>query len=366
MKITDVRLVVFERPSNDVRIKGQSILKLLTQSTAVQIITDEGPTGESVSLGGGLGMAHYIASTVRPVLIGADPARREAIWQELWSLNRLWWTPQFTIGAVDVALWDLYGRIVSQPVYQLLGGYRQALPAYASAMTHPRAEDFIREALECKERGYHGYKMHVWGDVKRDIELCTAVRAAVGNDWHLMIDIVSGYTQTEALKVGRALEELQYFWYEEPLRDYDWHGYRMLCAALDIPIAAMEANEGSVFSTAEPMSSRAVDFVRTDVAFKEGITPVMKTAAAAEALGMNIEIHTVPASPLMEVANLHCGLAVKNTTFYEHHMPTETFRFGLQSYIDVDSEGLARVPEGPGLGARIDWEYVNRYKVAEI
>ena len=369
MKITNVELIPFRRPlggkAADVMIKGQSLLPHITEFVAIRVSTDEGVTGESLSLGGGLGMAHYLATTIKPLLIGRDPAQREAIWQDMWELNRLWFTPLFAIGIMDVALWDLYGKIVGQPVHELLGGYRTKLPTYASSMTKPRVEDFVEEALKYKERGYHGYKLHVVGRPAEDIKACEAVRKAVGDDWALMIDVVAAYNQTEALRVGRALEELGFVWYEEPLRDYDIHGYKMLAAALDIPILAVEVNEGSIFTMPEYITDRAIDILRADVAFKGGVGPVRKSAALAEAFGLNLEVHN-NANQVLEAANLAVAVSIKNTTYYEQLVPESLFQFGVEEFIRIDAEGYAHVPQGPGFGMKIDWDFVNKYKLGTL
>lgn len=250
MKIVDVKLTAVTRPApgtaSDFAIKntGDSLIDLLTKYVAIQIVTDEGITGETFSLGGGLGMAHYIASTIKPYLIGKNPLHREAIWQGMWHYNRFWLTPVTALGAVDVALWDLYGKIVGRPVAEILGIYREKLPAYASSMTKPTIEAFVDEALACKERGYQGFKIHAVGDPDIDIKLCTAAPKALGDSYALMIDVVSGYDQYQALRVGRALEDLGFLWYEEPLREYDIHGCKMLADQLDIPIAVVDARGG--------------------------------------------------------------------------------------------------------------------------
>ncbi|GGC65333.1 enolase C-terminal domain-like protein [Chelatococcus reniformis] len=369
MKITDVKLVPFRRPlggkAADVMIKGQSLLPHITEFVAIRIETDEGITGESLSLGGGLGMAHYLANSIKPLLIGRDPAQREAIWQDMWELNRLWFTPLFAIGIMDVAIWDLYGKSVGRPVHEILGTYQTKLPTYASSMTKPRVEDFVEEALRYKERGYHGYKLHVVGRPNEDIKACQAVRKAVGDDWALMIDVVSAYNQTDALRVGRALEELGFVWYEEPLRDYDIHGYKMLAQALDIPILAVEVNEGSIFTMPEYITDRAIDILRADVAFKGGIGAVKKAAGLAEAFGMNLEVHN-NANPVLEAANLAVACSIKNTTYYEQLVPEPLFQFGVEELIRVDGEGFAHVPQGPGLGMKIDWDFVDKHKLGEL
>lgn len=371
MKITDVRLVAFNRPAPgsaaDFAIKntGDTLIDLLTKYVAIQIVTDQGVTGETFSLGGGVGMAHHIASTIKPFLIGKNPLHREAIWQGMWHYNRFWLTPVTALGVVDTALWDLYGKLVGRPVSEILGLYREKLPTYASSMTKATTKAFVDEALKHKERGFQGYKVHAVGEPKWDIEICTEIRKAVGDDYALMIDVVSGYDQAQAIRVGRALEDLGFLWYEEPLREYDIHGYKMLADKLDIPIAAVEVNEGSIYTTPEYITTRAVDIIRACVGFKAGVGQVKKSAALAEAFGMKLEVHT-NGNPVLDAANLAVAASIKNTTFYEQLVPEHLFNFGVEKFIEIDSEGFAHVPKGPGLGMKIDWDFVNKYKVAEL
>jgi L-alanine-DL-glutamate epimerase-like enolase superfamily enzyme len=371
MKITDVRLTAFKRPApgtaQDFAIKntGDSLIDLLTKYVAIQVVTDEGVTGETFSLGGGIGMAHYIADTIKPYLIGKNPLHREEIWQGMWHYNRFWLTPVTALGVVDVALWDLYGKIVGRPVSEILGLYRDKLPTYASSMTKPSIEAFIDEALAYKERGYQGYKIHAVGDPDTDIKLCRAMRNAVGDDYALMIDVVSGYDQAQALRVGRVLQDLGFLWYEEPLREYDIHGYKMLADQLDIPIAGVEVNEGSIYTAPEYIVTRAVDIVRACVGFKAGIGQVKKTAGLAEAFGLKLEVHT-NGNPVLDSANLALAASIKNTTYYEQLVPEHLFNFGVEKFIEIDREGFAHVPQGPGLGMKIDWDFVNRYAVAKL
>jgi L-alanine-DL-glutamate epimerase-like enolase superfamily enzyme len=370
MKITEVRLVSF-RPeiprgaTPPTLYGGQSLEAYITDFLAVQIKTDEGFTGEVISGYGGLSLGHSIADRLRPVLVGKDPAYREAIWQEMWRLDRLLYTTQFAIGTVDVALWDLYAKSLNAPLYQVLGAVRDKVPVYASSMEHTTVEGFAEEAVKYKDMGYQGYKIHVWGDAKKDLGLTTAVREAVGDDFPLMIDVAGNYNQVEALRVGRHLEELGYHWYEEPLRDFDIHGYKMLADKLDIPIAGVEVIPGAMYTTAEYITQRAVDIVRSDVSFKGGINQLTKTAHLAEAFGLNLEVHT-NANTLIDAANLHVIASIANTEYFEQLVPEDLFTLGGVEKIHIDSEGFAHVPKGPGIGAQVDWELVEHYKVAEL
>lgn len=369
MKIEDIKLTSFRRPlpgeAKDLMIKGQSIAPYVTDFIAVQITTDEGVTGECISAYGGLSLGHSIADRIRPFLIGRDPADREAIWQELWELDRLLYTTQFSIGTVDTALWDLYAKSVGQPLYKLLGAYRDKLPTYASSVTFPTVEEFVDDVVKNKEKGYQGYKIHVAGKAKFDIEVCTAVREAVGDDYPLMVDVAGAYNHAEALRVGRVLEELQYHWYEEPLRDYDIHGYKKLSDDLDIPVAGVEVIPGGIYTTTEYITERAVDIVRGDVSFSYGVGHLKKTAALAESFGLNLEVHT-NANTHLDAANLHVAASIKNTDFFEQLVPEKFFQFEVCPPLHIDDEGFVHVPQGPGIGLEIDWEFIERHKVQEL
>lgn len=369
MKIQDVRLTSFRIPLpgglEEVMIKGQSIAPYVTDFLAVEVVSDEGLVGEAISPYGGLSLGHSIADRIRPFLIGKDPGMREAIWQELWTLDRLLYTTQFAIGTVDLAIWDLYCKSINEPLYRVLGGVRDKVPAYASGMTLPTPEGFAEDALKYKEAGYQGYKLHVKGEWKEDIEACAAVREAVGPDYTLMIDPAGAYNQTQALRVGRALEELDFHWYEEPLRDFDIHGYKMLADKLDIPVMALEVIPGAVYSKPEYIVERAVDIVRGDISFTGGVGQVMKTAHLAEAFGLNMEVHT-NANSHIDTAHLHCIAAMNNSEFFEQLVPERFFHFPACEPTSIDAEGFVHLPEGPGIGRPLDWDYIKAHKVAEL
>lgn len=361
MKIREVRLTPFKRKlagnPEDVMVKDQSLEAVITQYVVVEIVSDEGVKGEGITHGGdALAMKRYLENYVAPALIGRDPRNREEIWQTMWRLDRLWFTQKFVIGAVDVALWDLYGKLKDAPIVELLGRYTDRMPIYASSMTKETVEEYVEEALLYKERGFRGYKLHTVGELDIDRKICRAVREAVGDDWPLMVDSVSAFDYPDALKLGRELEELDYEWFEEPLRDYQIDRYRDLAEALDIPIAGTEVNEGSVFGVAPYITARAVDIVRADTAFKQGITATKKIASLAEAHGMRCELHT-NGNQLLDAYSLHVACSIPNTRFFEQLVPEALFTFeGAPTIERVD--GYALVPTGPGVGLPLDWEWV--------
>jgi L-alanine-DL-glutamate epimerase-like enolase superfamily enzyme len=220
--------------------------------------------------------------------------------------------------------------------------------------------EYIEDSLRSKEAGYTAYKLHGPATAAGDIACCAAVRQAVGDGFVLMTDPVGHYTHREAIYVGRAMEEMGFYWYEEPLPDYDVNGYIELCRALDIPVLAGEVTAGGLFDASGWVARGACDVLRADVYWKGGITGVMKAAHLCEAFGMNIEIHHA-ATPLMNWANLACECAIKNTEFFEVMIPLSAYDFGLQEYANIDGAGFVHASDKPGIGADLDWDYINAH-----
>jgi L-alanine-DL-glutamate epimerase-like enolase superfamily enzyme len=369
MKITDVTITLFawdDIPATSYavytgRFSGASQLGLL------RVMTDQGIEGHAF-----LGSAYYPASHdgpgliqyLKPLVVGQDPLDRERIYHRLWTRSRT--ASIRAIGAVDVALWDIAGKAAGMPIHQLLGSFRDSAPAYASSQVHARLQDYVAQALQFKERGWPAYKIHPpqtsWRD---DIEVCRAVREAVGDDYVVMLDAAWSYEYETALRVGRAIEALGFYWYEDPLAHQDIYNYVKLCEKLDIPIMATEAPSIGLDSYAPWLTERATDFLRGDVAVKGGITTLVKTAHLAEAFHMKYEIHH-GGNSLNNVANLHVLMAIKNSEFFEVLLPDGAQKYGLEPDIVVDGQGLVHAPTGPGLGAAIDFKLIERKKVAVL
>ncbi|MGA8111778.1 MAG: enolase C-terminal domain-like protein [Acidobacteriaceae bacterium] len=368
MKITDVAITVVENPFSAQVTAGIKGGRAAHDVVFLQIKTDEGPEGHAFAWGGRSGQAtgHLIAGILRPLLLGQDPLDRELLWQQVRRMDRWWgFLPIYAHGPIDVALWDLGAKAAGLPLYRMLGAYRTKLPAYASSLILPSAEAFVEQAKEYRRMGYRAYKIHPWGEPARDIEACRALRSELGDDFVLMSDPVAAYSQQEALRVGRELERLHYYWFEEPLSDYDIYGYQELCRSLEIPIAGVESTPGGLFGTTQYLTQRAVDIVRSDVSWKGGVTGLMKTAALCEAFGVNCEIHTTT-NALLDLANLHVSCAIRNCEYFEVLIPQEPFTFGVKNPIRIDAEGYVHAPQGNGLGAEIDFDLLDKHTVCRI
>ncbi len=362
MKVTDVTLTLFKweglptlqySPANPV-ITGASQLGLL------RIETDEGITGESflgASMRGAQVEAWSVMQFLKPVVMGRNPLDREAIYHDL--MRRLRATTLRGIGAVDVALWDLAGKAAGLPLYRMMGSCRDAIPAYASSPGLPDRQAYADQAVETKEKGLAGYKIHPPTEWREDIAVCEAVRKAVGDDYLLMLDSTWAYRYEEALRVGRAIEEMDYYWYEDPLAEDDVYGYVKLRQKLDIPIMATEYSPGGFGSFAAWIEAKATDFLRGDVAVKGGLTGCHKAAILAQGFGMNFEIHH-GGNSLNNVANLHLAMAIPNCEFFEVLLPDEAQKYGLVEDIQIGADGLVRIApfDKPGLGAQIDYDLI--------
>jgi L-alanine-DL-glutamate epimerase-like enolase superfamily enzyme len=362
MRIVDVTVTLFAWDSlptvsygPTVKMAGGSVnLGLLS------IVTDDGATGHAF-LGGAHRPADHDARLLiqhlKPILAGQNPLDREMLIKRCWGLSRR--APIQTIGAVDVALWDLAGKAAEMPIHQLLGTYRHSIPAYASSPALESAAAYCEQALQFKSLGFRAYKIHAPSPWHDDIAVCTAIRKAVGDGYPLMLDAGWSYDYPLALKVGRAIEALDYQWFEDPLAEWNIHAYVKLRQKLDIPLMATELPFGGLDQYAPWLIAQATDYLRGDVAFKGGITTCIKAAHLAEAFAMNFEIHH-GGNSLNNVANLHMAMAIKNCEYLEVLLPHEANKYGLVQDLEIDRDGLVHAPMGHGLGVEIDFDLIRR------
>ncbi len=362
MKIVDVTLTLFTWGDLPVVAYGPDIPVTTGSCTMglLAIVTDEAVTGHAF-LGASNRGADFdgpgLIDILKPVVMGQNPLDREKLNQRLWGRGRA--TMARAIGAVDVALWDIAGKVAGLPIHRLLGSYRDSIPAYASSPVFASIEAYCEEALHYKAQGWPAYKIHPPHPWREDIKVCTAVRKAVGDDYPLMLDSTWSYDYPTAVRVGHAIEELDYYWYEDPLAEWNIHGYVKLRQQVRVPLMATELPFGGLDQYSPWLLAQATDYLRGDVCFKGGITTCIKTAHLAEAFGMNYEIHH-GCNSLNNVANLHIAMAIRNCEYFEVLLPDATNKFGLVEDIAVDRQGLVHAPTEPGLGAQIDFELIRR------
>jgi L-alanine-DL-glutamate epimerase-like enolase superfamily enzyme len=343
--------------------------KITRTDYLLQIFTDQGIVGEFVGGGGAdyaqmAGWVHY--------LIGRNPLQRELIFNDVKRALRK--QDRMSMGPVDIALWDIAGKLYNAPVWELLGGWRRTLPAYASTyhgdenggLDSPEA--FADFAVQCQQMGYRAFKIHGWGNapIEREVANVLEVRKRVGDNMDLMIDPACEYnTFADALKVGRACDEANFFWYEDPFKDggISFYAQRKLRQLIKTPIL-MGEHVRSLEPKVDMLVAEATDYLRADPAYDMGITGVMKTAHAAEGFGIDVEIHGC--GP----AHRHCMAAIRNTNYYElgliHPKTASTsgpiYADGYSDNLDsIDANGYVPVPDGPGLGVAYNREFITAH-----
>jgi L-alanine-DL-glutamate epimerase-like enolase superfamily enzyme len=328
----------------------------------LRLTTDAGIHGHATALAARSSTVTqaYLHETIAPVVLGRRVSEREAIWHELWTIDRhLTFFPVYLPGPLDVALWDVAAQAAGLPLFRFIGECRTSLPVYASSLFMPTVEAYVREMRAYRDRGFPAYKAHPPGPWRTDVEVHRALRDAAGPGYVLMTDPVGEYALEEAVRVGRDLERLDYHWFEEPFRDFELAKYAKLCAALDIPVCATETTRGGPWGVAQAIAFGAADIVRADVSWKAGVTGTLKTAHLAEAHGLRCEVHCTTMGP-MDVANLHVSCAIRNCEYFELLVPEEPFRFPMKDPYPIDDNGMAHVPTNPGVGVELDWDAIDR------
>ena len=382
-KITKVEVHVFEFDAVNLAVTGGGVgafgfargSKARLARYAVAIMTDNGLRGEYVTHWVGSSAALGQTLMLAPSLIGREAEERQGIYDDLKRGARQF--DHMGHGPLDIALWDLAGKKLGASVYELLGGYRKRLPAYASTYhgdhnggLHSK-EAFADFAQQCYEMGYRAFKIHGWNEGNKHVEAenLLNVRKHVGDKMELMIDPACELrTFADALYVGRACDEADYFWYEDPFRDAGTSAFahKKLREMIKTPLLQTEHIRG-VEPKADFIIAGGTDFVRVDPEYDMGITGAMKIAHLAEALGLDAEVHAC--GP----AHRHCMAAMRNSNYYEvalvgpdcpNAIPP-VYKCGYTDQLDcVGKDGAVSVPQGPGLGVQYDWEFIARNRTA--
>ena len=264
--------------------------------------------------------------------------------------------------AIDNCLWDILGKAVGLPIYQILGACKDRVLAYASTQHLDTVEEFVELAEKCMAEGFRALKIHPpevpphgGSDLRLDMEVLKAVRETVGDDFILLHDPVGVYNRFEAIKIGRLLDELNYYAYEDPLPTTDIDGYVELRNALDVPLHTGEFIF-TIYDYGEYIRRGAVDVLRLIVDNIGGITGAMKVAHLAECFGMNCEPHNW-GDTYDHAVHFHVELAIFNGDFFEMTVPQGVFdKPYMNDHIRVAKDGYVYPPTKPGIGYNIDFD----------
>ncbi len=386
MKIVSVRSHVLQCDMPEVLGYSQQYYSRRT-AHLVEITTDEGVTGWGECFGPGtiaLANKGIVEGVIQPMILGMDPLDRDVIWHKVYNLMRdhgQKGMPMQSLSGVDIALWDIAGKIAGLPIHKLIGGaHRTSVKAYGYGMmlrpesTAEMAARFVDEAAAIKGMGFAATKMKIGMGPKDDVILAQAVRKGVGDDFPFMADANHAYTTSDAFYVGRALEELDAYWFEEPVAPEDLDGYRELRKGLKVNISGGEA-EFNRWGWRNILENRGLDIAQPEVCALGGISEYLRVLALAHAHFTPV-INHVWGSAVAVATNLQLLAAMPPMPGGLHpwepmlEFDTTENRFRdhlLTDPLDIQGQvartGRVQIPTGPGLGITPDSDFIREYEV---
>lgn len=298
-----------------------------------------------------------IEQLLAPALIGRDPLDGNVLWNVMYDLMReRGYYGGFMLDAIsacDIALWDLRGQILEQPVYQLLGGaYRERIPCYVSGLPKPTAEERVALALEFVDQGFNAFKLAAGHGVREDTRSVAALREALGDDATLLLDAHWVYALDEAVQLGHALTDLAVGFFEAPINPEDIESHAQLAAAVAVPIAHGET-ERTRFQFRPWLTQKAADVLQPDVG-RAGISETFKIGTMAEAFNVKMAPHLSVGLGICIAASIHTAAAIPNLYTLEYQPPVFEIANQLLEAPLVCDTGAYEIPSAAGLGVSLD------------
>jgi len=381
MKITDVKVRTFRFPPIDHKIPDQhnGIIRSNpgTERTMniTQVTTDEGTTGICPG-----GTKPVIEGRIRRAILGEDPLAVERIWQKMYmgDYRKPVAKGEYiaSISRVDMAIWDLIGKTLKQPVYKLLGGYADRIPVYAAGGYYREdksIKDLAEELRGFVEQGYTAVKMKVgaWRfgvSMKTDIRRVEAVRDAIGDDIKLMVDANNAWDAKHAIQFIKVVERYEPYWFEEPVEPDDFRGSVEVKNATSVLVASGE-NEMTRWGSRDLIDPRAVDVIQVDPAICGGFTEIRKIAAMASAQHIWFAPHGGHVLGATAVAAAPNGLIVESYPISKWRVqlpidpanPDET----LLEEPNPVVKGWISMSQEPGLGYKLNEDIAKKYEVTD-
>ena len=315
MKITSIKSHVLRYELDKELGYSQQYYKHRT-AHLVEVETDEGITGWGECFGPGniaLANKYIVEKVIQPLIKGDNPLKKEYIWHKVYNLLRdsgQKGMPIQALSGIDIALWDILAKKSNLPLYQLLGGKtNDKIPVYGYGMMLQKktvdelCELFKKEANQIKEKNFKAMKMKIGMGPKEDLKLVSAVRDTIGSEFKLMVDANHAYNKNDALYVGRGLDEMNIYWFEEPVAPEDYDSYKELKEKLKTNIAGGEA-EFTKYGWNQLIKNNCIDIAQPEVCGLGGITEYLKVSALAQSNFIPIVNH-VWGSALSVAVNLH-------------------------------------------------------------
>jgi L-talarate/galactarate dehydratase len=361
MKVTHVKTRIIQTPADSPLVVGIPVGNATREFVTLELGTDAGLEGIGLTFfGGPLTVALKDAvEALGALIIGDNPLHVEAIAAKLrQAASGAGPGGIFTLAlsAIDIALWDIKGKALEQPVCTLLGGHRDRVLTYASgALMRPHPMNYLAEAgPRLVNMGFKQMKMQLGAEptVAREMERVRVLRHGLGDDIDLMCDINQLWDVNQAIDIGRRVEPYHLYWLEDVVAHDDYQGLARVADALTTPIAAGEYHYG-IRPFRHMLEARSIDIVMIDLLRVGGITQWMKVAGMAEAFNVPVVSHLIPEIHVHLVAAIPHGLTVE-------YMP---WTLRLYEETPAIEDGKIVVPQKPGLGLKFDAAVLKKYQV---
>jgi L-alanine-DL-glutamate epimerase-like enolase superfamily enzyme len=363
MRIADIEVINlhFSYPNRKgFRYAGGLVTGRVT--SLIRITTDSGLEGLGAAYSYPDLVRIIIEKHIKPHLLGSDPLEIEALWEKMYQLTRWYGRKGVAIsalGGLDIAFWDLRGKASGQPLYKLLGGERNALPAYASGLFWQDDVSLLeKEAARHRNRGFRRVKMRLGRSEAYDMAAVEAARRGIASDGEVIVDGSHRFTLESAERMGKFLAAQKVFWFEEPFPPEDIDNYVALRPRLSIPLAAGE-NDFGVQGFRELLRAKALDIVQPDASRAGGITESMHIGRMAGQVGVRVAPHTWSDAVAL-IANAHVVAALPNSVTVEIDQTGNPFIEDLLEEPLRIKDGLLYLSDEPGLGVKLNRETVKR------
>ncbi|HZD65323.1 MAG TPA: mandelate racemase/muconate lactonizing enzyme family protein [Acidimicrobiales bacterium] len=341
----------------------------------VEVHTDEGVVGygEAIARAAPQMAKAVVESLLAPVVVGQDPRNIGGLWtQMVQALRRFGHARGLVmeaISGVDVALWDLVGKLEGRPISQLLyGAGRTEVPVYASSVYIDDPEVMCQQAKEQVDAGFTMVKVKIGRgrgreDRRRDIDALRAIRDTVGPSIELFTDANSAYDAATAIRVAREFEDIDIGWLEEPVPPDDLAGYARIHEMTSIPLARGETDFG-MFDFTEVVNRRLVDVLQPDLGRCGGVTPARQLSELAFHANLDFAPHTGFSGGISHLVALHVGAAAPALAAVEYMFIDIPLKHIFAEPFPRAVDGVVTLPTGPGLGLDLDWDAIDRFTLA--
>jgi L-alanine-DL-glutamate epimerase-like enolase superfamily enzyme len=361
MKIVDIKTERYRWPRPKPVTNGKHTYTHVNFGL-IKIDTDEGITG--IGLGLGTEISNHIIDYLKPLLIGEDPVDVERLWHKMWDPKLLGRRGLSThaISSIDIGLWDLKAKLAGLPLYKLLGGYRNRIPAYIAGGYYVEGKglkELQEEMLEYISWGARSVKMKVGAlPLREDAKRVKAVREAIGTDVKLLVDANCAYRYYEAIQFAKLIEEYEPYWFEEPVSPDDYEGLSKIAEKTTIPLATGE-NEYTRYGFRDLIAQKAVPILNPSPKVLGGVTEFMKIAAHAQAYDLDIAPHG------SQDINIHLVTAIANGLILEYY-PVQFDPMWGKIYnhtLKLNNDGTVNPPNLPGIGVDPNYEELAPYRI---